>query len=340
MGKQKLSVYARITIISMMFLLSTGAIFGANTYKHVKHINAYNTKNQNKSQQEKSRQEKSKQNKSLKGWQLNETNTGLAGMKINKNSLPIYRGPSTPAANTTISRMKITKQLDLSNGGITINQCWISPAPGVGTGVSLLTNWTGAPATIQDCDFDCNDMRDTDKHKAVVANSFAFLGNGNVLRCHMTNMAQGIRIVGLAGTSLVVENNLIHNMWTAASSHCDAITIRKFIGHNLWIHNNWADNSGIPASPAVFIQCSDGVINNTVIEGNYISSSNWGLGMEDGTKRFRRTYGNNMQLINNRFGRTGFGPYAVDGGPGFTVKSGNYLYNAATPPENKGTAIK
>jgi len=58
MGKQKLSVYARITIISMMFLLSTGAIFGANTYKHVKHINAYNTKNQNKSQQEKSRQEK------------------------------------------------------------------------------------------------------------------------------------------------------------------------------------------------------------------------------------------------------------------------------------------
>jgi hypothetical protein len=276
----------------------------------------------------------------LYGWELTPENTGLASVGVDKYSLPLYSGPATPAANTTISLMKITSQLDLSNGGITIDRCWISPDPAnVGQGVSMLTNWTGAPSTIQDCDFDCNDMTDTQAHMAVVANSFLFLGNGNVLRCHITNAGQGIRVDGLAGTSLVIENNLVHNMWTANSSHVDAITVRKFLGNSLLIQNNWADNSSIPASPAVFIQESDGVIDNTIIEGNYISSSNWGLGLEDGTIRFGRTYGNNMQMINNRFGPTGYGAYAVDGGVGFAQISGNYLYDASNPPDYEGAPV-
>jgi len=275
------------------------------------------------------------QGSSLKGWQLNATNTGLAGVGIDKNSLPTYTGTSTPPANTAISRMKITKQLDLSKGGITISQCWISPAPGVGTGVSLLTNWTGAPATIQDCDFDCNDMTDTNEHKAVVSNSFAFFGNGNVLRCHLTNMGQGIRIDGLPGTNLVVENNLIHNLWTAASSHVDAITIRKSLGDNLSIRNNWADSSDCLASPAMFIQPITGHIDKVTLSGNYFDSTNWDIGLEVNSYG----YGLCMRAINNRFGTSGFGSIAVSGGPGWALWQDNYI-NDDTEPDNMGTEVK
>src|SRR5512145_2230929 len=52
----------------------------------------------------------------LKGWQLNEFNTGLAGVGIDRSILPLYTGSDTPADGSVIREMRIEKQLNLSAG--------------------------------------------------------------------------------------------------------------------------------------------------------------------------------------------------------------------------------
>jgi hypothetical protein len=63
----------------------------------------------------------------LKGWELNENNTGLAGAGITKETLPHYSGSAKPAAGTRIIEMRIETTLDLSAGNITLERCWIYP---------------------------------------------------------------------------------------------------------------------------------------------------------------------------------------------------------------------
>ena len=44
----------------------------------------------------------------LYGWQLTTSNTGLAGVGVDRNTLPLYTGSCTPPAGTTITLKKIT----------------------------------------------------------------------------------------------------------------------------------------------------------------------------------------------------------------------------------------
>ncbi|HET9411235.1 MAG TPA: Ig-like domain-containing protein, partial [Candidatus Saccharimonadales bacterium] len=64
---------------------------------------------------------------SMVGWQLNATNTGLAPHGLSCDTLPEYTGPAKVPAGTTISQMKITKSLVLTQGGVTIERSCFKP---------------------------------------------------------------------------------------------------------------------------------------------------------------------------------------------------------------------
>ena len=75
-----------------------------------------------------------------KGWELDETNTGLAGVGIDRATLPLYDGPAKPAAGAVIVGKRIETALDLSAGNITIERCWIHPTA-IGRGNSVIVTF-------------------------------------------------------------------------------------------------------------------------------------------------------------------------------------------------------
>lgn len=281
------------------------------------------------------------------GWTLTSANTGLAGVGIDRNTLPTYTGPPEVPAGTTISQRKITVPLDCFNGNITIDRCWIVPTSlgsPVGAFVSTIRDGTN-PTTVggvvvQDCEID----GDAFALNLALAQACAFAGIGTLRRNYIHGMGSGIAFINTGPTfSAVAEENYVTGLRAfgdpgTTGSHNEAATVRDlprnssdtrsavFRGNRL--HCQSGNDSG-----SLFLQPLWGELRNITVQDNYLEGGGYNLYLEN----HNFTY-SNVHAVNNRFRWVDYGPVATSGGPGWTTWTGNYAYHA-TNPNNAGTAV-
>lgn len=282
----------------------------------------------------------------LKGWQINATNTGLAGVGLTCAALPLWTGGEKPAAGTTITERRITHPLDLSNGNITIERSCIQPTNSwIGLALLLtLDNNTGTPApttvTVRDSDIDGSLLPQYNQGWTT-----GFQGMGNLHRNYIHHVGSGIAYYGTGRVmSGVAEGNYVDQLigWgdpATNGNHSDGFTVRDFDasqtpGRTLVVRNNRIDCDSANSTGAMFIQTYGGNINNVTMDGNLFEGYGYQLGLEQG---WGSTYAG-LSLTDNRFSGTGFGPGYVQNGPGFAEQSGNYRNDPAAP-DNKGQAL-
>lgn len=277
----------------------------------------------------------------MRGWELNETNTGLAGAGVDRNSLPVYTGPSTPAAGTVIRMVKITTPLFLHKGNITLDRVWVQPTSSSGVGSVIFTydpsfgTESPSPVTIMDSDIDASKITDP-----MVYTDCAVRGIANVQRNNIFGMGGGICIFDGSMQTAVVEQNYVHDLrggmygTPAQQSHNESATIRSFTGSSLTFRNNRLVSKTGSDSGALFIQAWAGPINNVLIEGNLFETPGWCVPLEANSSG----YGTNMRMRDNRFVKGGYGPAYVTGGTGWAEWTSNYFYDA-TKTDAKGTVV-
>lgn len=277
----------------------------------------------------------------LLGWQLTASNTGLAGAGVDRNSLPVYTGPSTPPAGTVIRLQKITKPLNLLNGNITLDRVWMQPTTASGLGGMLVTYDTdygadhGAPGpvTIMDSDFDGSLVTDP-----MIYQECAVRGAANAYRNNMFGMGSGICIFGSpAMPNMIIENNYVHDIRggivNGEQSHNETATVRNFSGTSMIWRGNYLVSKSGSDSGALFIQAWAGPIRNVTVDSNYMDSYGWDLFLDPNAFGY-----SNMIATDNRFGKSGYGASAVQAGPGWTQFTNNYYYDA-TRTDAKGAAV-
>ncbi len=273
---------------------------------------------------------------SPRGWYLNEFNTGLAGLGIDRATLPLYTGSDTPADGAVIRDVRIETQLDLSAGAITLERCWIHPLS-IGRGLPIIWNYhrdTGTvlpiSAFIRDCDIDCSAVSSAD-----IGWSAAFGGSGVIERCHIWGAGSGLWLRGVSPIAVKVEGNYIHGLrHSPPDSHQDGITLRDYSGPEASFLNNRVDSSCDSETGPFFLQAGFGYIDNVYVEGNFLEGNVWKLMLEAHTYG----YGSNMRAYDNRFRNTGFGAAYVAGGPGWAEWRENYL-DDPTQVDHKGAAV-
>ena len=266
----------------------------------------------------------------LKGWELDETNTGLkqdysgltdfdaAGADASSGYLPEW-GTLTLYAGATVTDRIISNELNLEAGGITLRRCLIRPVS-VGMGMPLIV---AGNAVLQDCEIDGSLIPD-----ANIVYSIAFSGTGIIERCDIHDAATGIFINNNSRKISVAQGNYIHDLRWISPAHMDGMTIRGSSGAGLIMRNNRSIcGSSEGSTGALFIQPYSSYIDNVLIKGNLLEGYGYTLSLEDRGYG----YGENMRAINNRFNPYpgSWGPVAVDGGPGWYEWTDNYRYDSS-----------
>lgn len=266
---------------------------------------------------------------SLKGWQLDENNTGLRGDYSKLTVLDPYSvGTITnntlyiTSPNITISDKRIEYTIIVDAPGVTIRNCLIIPTAGGSAGVPFVQVDN---ATIIDTDVDCS-LIDINAFGACITVS----GQNCIIEsCNISGGGTGISIQNTSDTMVsVAEGNYIHGLRSIAGvSHNDGLTIRISTGIGVIVRNNCLRVD--PADPAqatgpLFIQ-AQGHIDNVLVEGNLLQGYGYATALDYNTGG----YGYNMRAVNNRFdpwNGTNWSA-AISGGPGWHIWEDNFLYN-------------
>lgn len=279
----------------------------------------------------------------LYGWQLNKYNTGLNKFGINGDRLPLYTGPPKPLAGAIIRDKKITSGLDLSNGGITIERCFVQPASFGGAFVldPLDGNGNLAPTanTIRDCTVDGSLLS---QFNAAMCCGIRVVGtvSGNFVK----GFGSGIAFLAAGDTvDGLVENNYVTGLiaWgdpATDGNHSDGFTIRDFTAavrpaRQALIQNNRIDTHSGNDTGSCFLQTYAGRIDNVTIQGNLFEGGGYNMGLN----QLNAPY-SNIKSINNRFTPLGYGASYVQGGGGYTQWTENYI-NAPGQPNNAGAVV-
>jgi hypothetical protein len=281
---------------------------------------------------------------SLFGWQLNENNTGLARLGINKLTLSNYTGSASPAAGTVISDRRIEFQLDLSAGNITIQRCWIYPHY-VNPGMPIIYgredtgNYANPSNVIKDSELDGSNIT---VDGAISTSPGIWAGNIIIDSCSIHDMGAGVALEG--NKTVVMKNTYIYHLRDGQYSpgqwsHTDGFTIRSFSGPIANITNNRIVAYNNHCTGAAFFQATwaGSPFNNITLNGNLFEGNGYNLILEWGNGG----YGTNLQVINNRFNSSGYGGYGigyVTGGPGWSVWTNNYL-NSPGQVDNQGAVV-
>jgi hypothetical protein len=289
-----------------------------------------------------------------KGWELNETNTGLAGVGIDKYSLPLYQPPSNqiqygtwyvPAGSVIREKRIEMGGVVLSAGNITFERCWFHPSS-VGRGMPLIHNEQTDPALpnyIRDSDIDGTGIAwNADGTNPACGSIAISTVNIHVERCNIWGFGSGVALGGQHPAS--VEGTYIHNLvqgeWFLGSgqSHQDGLTIRNYTGTSAVIKDNYilTNPPSQMATGPIFFQAtwSDSFFDNILIEGNLLAGYGYSLALE----RDNGGYGTNMRAINNRFDPfNGWFAY-VEHGPGWAEWQSNY-HNDSSLTDNIGAVV-
>ncbi|MGY1649745.1 DUF4082 domain-containing protein [Geodermatophilus sp. SYSU D01119] len=279
----------------------------------------------------------------LMGWQINATNVGLAPLGLSCSSLPAYTGSLKPPAGARITGVRITGNLDLSNGDIVISRSCIQPRTGNDRavvsndvcGANECVVQSARSVTIVDSEIDASLAP-----ASSIGQACAFRGIGTLQRTYMHGMGSGICFFG-TGTTFdgLAEQNYVTGLRSYASSHNEAATIRDFRRNagdtrRVQFVNNRLDCQSGNETGGLFIQPTWVDIYNVWVTGNYIEGGGFNLYLEDKGGRY-----GNVHATNNRFRSTGWGPAVVSSGVGWATWSENYLYSA-TAADAKGTPVR
>lgn len=302
----------------------------------------------------------------LKGWQLTPASVGLAPHGLSCASLPEYNGPVSngnfkPAAGSVISKVRISKSMNLSNGNITIEKSCIK-GNGIINNQGMAVTWepdgcgnqcspARGPVTIRDSEFDGSALS-----TQAVAYGCALHGLATLERNYVHDLGSGFCFVNTGDQySGSMVSNYIHKLRgygdpAREGSHNETATIRDFpIDKNpsrtALIANNYMDSAaaGNNETGALFIQTLYGKIDNVNVDGNYLKTGgNFALVLEvHGESRL--PYGRNMKANNNRLDYPvgGYGPGYVESrglGYGWAEFKENYKYDASKT-DGKGALI-
>ena len=243
----------------------------------------------------------------LRGWQINATNIGLAGVGVGKNSLPDYTGPIL--AGATISLKKLTNP-DVSAGHIILDRCWI-----VNTGYGGLGASNNGPVTLHDCDME------SQQYQAGVVDQYKTQPM-TVLRCNLTG--GGCSKMNGPGT---IRQSFLHDYISGdgagGPNHVDGFTRRDGTGQ-VDIIDCFIDSYTNPnhTSATVFLQ-SNAYFDNILFQGNLFSNGANGGGNVVLEAKDGNDYGTHLIMNGNRFT--------------YSSKGYGYVLNYNTNPYTHGT---
>jgi hypothetical protein len=278
----------------------------------------------------------------LMGWQLNESNTGLAGVGIDRDTLPLCSlqpdeyGWLWPDSGTVIRDKRIENPVCLAAGGITIERCWFKLTVDPGNGMSMITDFDfnrmkscTAANTIRDCDIDGTFLADTDNTRS----GFPTVGSvGNWQRNNIYGVGCGW-YAGGNNVPILVENNYVHDLRTGTTSHDDGMTVRSRSSPCSIFRNNRINAATIHTTGAFFLQATFGFLDSIYVEGNFLEGNGYNLILEWNGNGYGRIWASNNRFRFNQYG-TGY----VDGGGGWLGWQDMYL-NDSTQPDNKGAVV-
>ncbi len=287
----------------------------------------------------------------LKGWQLNGSNTGLAGASIDRNLLLLYDPPAdqvqygtwyVPAGTVMTNRRIEIGGIDISAGGITLERCYFRPAS-IGRGMPLIRGTGATQNIIRNCDIDGSAIPLNPDGTNPACGSMAIsCANIQVLLCNISGLASGVAFYGQHPVTM--EGTYIHDLvqgeWFLGSgqSHQDGFTMRDYTGSLALVRNNYILTNPVShmATGPLFLQATwtTCFLDNIYIEGNLLAGYGYNLVVE----RDNGGYGRHLWAVNNRFD-----PYSgwlayVEHGPGWALWQENYL-NDPGQADNRGTAV-
>jgi len=285
----------------------------------------------------------------LLGWELTETNTGLAGAGIDKNSLPLFVPPASQVQyciwyvpkDTVIKEKRIELGgIILSAGNITFERCWFRPIT-IGNGMPLIHNeqkMSAAQNVIRDCDIDGSAI-DINVYKGLGTSSAISTGNIIIERCNIYHFGSGIELKG--NYSVTLEGTYIHDLIDTEYnpdewSHSDGFTIRSFGGEKATVKNNRINAQNNHCTGAFFLQATwgDSYFDHILLEGNLLEGNGYNVIIE----KKSGNYGTDIRAINNRFTVNGFGIGYVAQGPGWEEWQNNFM-NDPSQKDNKGAIV-
>jgi hypothetical protein len=277
------------------------------------------------------------------GWQLTASNTGLAGVGINRDTLPLcdlkpdQYGWLWPASGTVIREKRIENPICLAAGNITIERCWFKLTVDPGNGMPMITDFDfnrmkacSSAVTIRDCDIDGTFLPDP-------AGSRAGFPSVGTVGAWQRNNIYGVGCGWVSsgnGIAILVENNYIHDLRTGLTSHDDGLTIRSRTSPISVFRNNRIDAHTIHCTGALFLQATFGFLDSLYIEGNLLEGNGYNLILEWNGYGYGR-----IRARNNRFSPVGFGAGYVDGGGGWLGWQDMYV-NDSTKTDNKGAIVE
>lgn len=280
----------------------------------------------------------------MMGWEINDTNVGLAPFGLSCASLPLYTGSMMPAAGTVISQKRIVGEFNASAGDIIIEKSCLQPASNSGSLKGILNTqicgandcWTPNDGTVvRDSEIDGSLMT-----AQATAGTCAMVGLATLERNYIHGMGSGICYFGTgADGSAEAVNNYVTGLRSYGDSHNEAGTVRdfvknagdtrtvKFIGNRMFCDGN--------VTATIFLQPTWEDIYNVWVTDNYLEGGGYNLYSSGGQTG---AHIGNAHATNNRFRATGWGPAVVDNVEGWVEWSQNYRYDAAQP-NGKGVAV-
>lgn len=274
----------------------------------------------------------------LKGWHIDETNTGLKGDYTGLEALNAsdvgyiaYGSLYITIPGVTISRKLIEYPVIIQAGGVTIEYCLIRPTAG-GNGVPVVQ---AADATVRDTEIN---LLLTPPN--IAGGCITIVGENCIIeRCNIRGGACGISIHNTSATKIsVAQDNYVHELQCYTDpqgnvAHVDGLTIRDSSGKGIIVRNNNIQVGTSIATGPLFIQALQGHINNVLIEGNLLKGYGTALALDYNANG----YGNNMSAVDNRLYSEPGWITGISGGPGWNEWSENYLYDAANEDCKGGT---
>ena len=268
------------------------------------------------------------------GWDLTATNTGLAGVGVNRNTLPVFSG--TVTAGMTISNVKITKALDLSGkANVTLDRVWVQ------VNDSDRAILLGAGTTIRDSDVDGSLMAPGGSFGISSKPGVGTLGNYTIERVNITNLTQAIYLdSGTSASTGLVTDTYVHSMLSTNGAHLDGMQRMAGTGPltilRCRVANDYSGAGGSFATASMFLTPTwGGDIGPVTLKDSYFEGNGYNL--------YFTAYPNTgdsitVSLNNVRLRPTEYGPITTLGDVIFPQWTNVYLYDA-TKPNAAGAAV-
>ena len=265
------------------------------------------------------------------GWQLTATNTGLAGVGVNRNSLPVFTGTIT--SGMTVSNVKITGGVDLTNlSNVTLDRVWLQP---VGANRALML---GPGTVVKDSDIDGASMPAGERWGISSGTGSGTTGNYTIQRVQITNVSIGMWLDSATSSSTgTVTDTYIHNLISTNGAHLDGFTRRGGTGPLTILRSriaaDYSDGGGSHATGSVFLQNTwGGQIGGITVQDTYLEGNGFNMVLEN------KGAGTSFGANNVRVRPTEYAAVSTTGSINFTQWENVYTYDA-NAANNAGAPI-